>query len=68
MYTKTHKIALYFMFIHWENAMKAYQHISYCSIDLQRNITLKNNFNTKSDQNIHQDASNCTFLKTFLAV
>ena len=23
--------------------------------------------NTKSDQNIHQDASNCTFLKSFLA-
>ena len=27
-----HKIALYFMFIHRENALKAHQHISYCSI------------------------------------
>ena len=25
----------------------------------------KNNFNTKSDQNIHQDVSNCTFKKKF---
>ena len=25
----------------------------------------KNNFNTKSDQNNHQDASNCTFFKIF---
>ena len=32
MYTKTHKIALYFMLIHRENAPKAIQHISYCSI------------------------------------
>ena len=28
-------------------------------------VTLKNNFNTKSDQKIHQDASNCTILKIF---
>ena len=34
-----HKIALYFMFIHRENALKAHQHISYCSIQLE--ITLK---------------------------
>ena len=27
-----HKIALYFMFIHRENALKAHHHISYCSI------------------------------------
>ena len=27
MYTKTHKIALYFMLIHRENALKAIQHI-----------------------------------------
>ena len=46
------------MFIHRENALKAHQHISYCSTL----VTLKNNFNTKLDQNIHQDASNCTFL------
>ena len=42
------------MLIHMENAMKAHQHISYCSI--QRNHLKKNNFNTKSEQNIHQDA------------
>ena len=45
-----------------ENAMKAHQHISYCSIL----VTLKNNFNTESDQNIHQD--NCTFKKNSLSV
>ena len=65
MYTKTHKIALYFMLIHRENALKAIQHISYCSI--QRGHFKKNNFNTKSKQNIHQDASNCTFFQKFLA-
>ena len=27
IYTETHKIALYFMFIHRENALKAHQHI-----------------------------------------
>ena len=27
-----HKIALYFMFIHRENALKSHQYISYCSI------------------------------------
>ena len=31
-----HKIALYFMFIHRENALKAYQHISYCSIQARQ--------------------------------
>ena len=51
------------MFIHRENALKAHQHISYCSI--QRDHVKKNNFNTKSDQNIHQDASNCTFFQFF---
>ena len=54
------------MFIRRENALKAHQLISYCSI--QRDITLKNNFNTKSDQNIHQDASNCTSFQNFLAL
>ena len=44
---------------HRENALKAHQYISYCSIL----VTLKNNFNTKSDQKFHQDASNCTFFK-----
>ena len=50
------------MVIHRENALKAHQHISYCSI--QRNHLKKN---TKSDQNIHQDASNCTFFQKFIA-
>ena len=50
------------MLIHIENAMKAHQHISYCSceqyylISIQRDHLKKNNFNTKSEQNIHQDA------------
>ena len=48
------------MFLHRENALKAHQHISYCSIQREH---LKNNFNTKSDKNIHQDASN--FFKIF---
>ena len=38
--------------------------ILYCSI--QRDHVLKINLNTKSDQNIHQDAPNCIFFKTFL--
>ena len=61
-----HKIALYFIFIHRENALKAHQHISYCFIERYH---LKKNpkFNTKSDQNIHQDALNCTFFQNFLA-
>ena len=53
------------MFIHRENALKAHQHISYCSIYTCH--FKKNNFNTKSDQKIHQDASNCTFFENFLA-
>ena len=52
------------MFLHRENALKAHQHIAYCSIQREH---LKNNFNTKSDKNIHQDASNCTFFQYFLA-
>ena len=43
------------MFIHRENALKAHQHISYRSIQ-RDHLQKKNNFNTKSDQNIHQDA------------
>ena len=39
------------MLIHMENAMKAHQHISYTKRSFK-----KNNFNTKSEQNIHQDA------------
>ena len=53
------------MFIHRENALKAHYHISYCSI--QRDHFKKKNFNTKYEQNIHQDASNCTFFQNFLA-
>ena len=51
------------MFIHRESALKVHQHISYCSI--QRDHFKKNNFSTKSDQNIHQNASNCTFFSKF---
>ena len=50
------------MFIHRENALKANQHILFYTCHFN-----KNNFNTKSDQNIHQDASNCTFKKKMLA-
>ena len=49
------------MFIHRENALKTHQHSS-----IQREH-LKKNFNTKSHQNIHQDASNCTFFQNFTA-
>ena len=52
------------MFIHSENALKAHQHISYCSI--QRDY-FKKNVNTKSEQNFHQDASNCTFFSIFFS-
>ena len=48
------------MFIYRENALKAHQHISYCFI---YTCHFKKKINTKSDQKIHQDASNCTFLK-----
>ena len=51
------------MLIHRENALKFQQHIYH--IVLYKEITLKNNFNTKSDQNIHQDASDCTFFQNF---
>ena len=51
------------MFIHREYALKAHQHISYCSI---QRYHIKKKFNTKSDQNIHQDSSNCTFFKKIL--
>ena len=52
------------MLIHRENALKALQNISYCCIQRDH---LKNILNTKSDKNIHQDASNCTFFQKFLA-
>ena len=53
------------MFLHRENALKAHQYIYH--IVLYKEITLKYNFNTKSDQNVHQDASNCTFFQKFFA-
>ena len=53
------------MLIHRENALKAHQDITYCSI--QRDHFKKKNLNTKSDQNIHQNASNCTFFQKFPA-
>ena len=55
------------MLIHRENALRAIQHTVY-HIVLYKEVTLKkNNFNTKFDQNTHQDASNCTFFQKFLA-
>ena len=51
------------MFIHRENALKAHQQISYGSI--QREHFKK--CNSKTDQNIYQDAPNCTFKKKILA-
>ena len=50
------------MFIHRENALKS---INIYHIVLYKKITLKK-INTKSDQNIHQDASNFTFFQNFL--
>ena len=56
-----YKIALYFMFIHREKPLKAHQHILFYTCHFK-----KNSFNSKSDQNIHQDASNCTFKKKII--
>ena len=53
------------MFIHRGNALKRLS--AYIIIVLYKKITLKKNLNTKWDQNIHQDTSNCTFFKNFLA-
>ena len=50
------------MFIHRKNVLKAHQHSS-----IQREH-LKKHFNTKSHQNIHQDAPNCIFSKFSLGV
>ena len=44
------------MSIHRENALNAHQHHI-----LFYTCHLKKKFNTKPDQNIHQDVSNCTF-------
>ena len=51
-----------FLFMHRENDPKR---PSYCSI--LRDHFIKNNFNAKSDQNIHHDPPNCTFFLNFLA-
>ena len=55
------------MFIHRENALKAHQHTCtiYHIVLYKESMLKKNNFNTKWDQNIHQDTSNCTFFKNF---
>ena len=63
------------MLIHRGNTLKAHQHTSYsvfvavtllkehCSIQRDH---FKKKFYTKSDQYIHQDASNCIFFQKFL--
>ena len=51
------------MFLHKENVLK--RPSTYYHIVLYKEITLKNNFNAKSDQNIQQDATNCTFFLLF---
>ena len=43
------------MFIHRENVLKAHQ-INYIMLFYTKRALKKNNFNTKSDENIHQDA------------
>ena len=51
------------MFIHRENALKRPPiYISYCSIQRDH---LKNNFNAKSDQNIHHKMIRRTKLRFF---
>ena len=57
-----HKIALYFMFIHRENALKAHQHISYCSIQrdhFKKTISIQNL--NKIFTKTHQIAHFCKF-------
>ena len=58
-------MALYFMFIHRKNALKAHQHISYCSIQrdhLKKTILIQNLIKifTKTHQIAH-------FFQNFLA-
>ena len=50
------------MFIHSENALKAHQHISYCSI--QRDY-FKKNVNTKSEQNFTKTHQIAHFFQFF---
>ena len=54
------------MLIHRDNVLKAHQH-NHMIVFYTKRTLKKNNFNTKSDQNIHQDAPNCTFFQKFLA-
>ena len=56
------------MSIHMENALKAHQHIAYHILFYTCHLKKKNFFNTKSDQNIHQDTSNCTLKKSYRRV
>ena len=49
------------MFIHRENALKAHQHISYCSIL----VTLNNNFNIKLIKRFTKTHQIAHFLKNF---
>ena len=61
------------MLIHSGNTLQAHQHISYSIVvavtllkqhfSIQRDHLKKNKFYIKSDQNIHQDASNYTFFQ-----
>ena len=51
------------MFISMENANESPS--TYIILFYTKRSLKKNNFNTKSDQNIHQDASNCTFFSKF---
>ena len=53
------------MFLPRENTLKAHQ--PYIILFYTKRALKKNNINTKSDKNIHQDASNCTFFQNFLA-
>ena len=61
-----HKIALYFMFTHKNMLWNVHQftYIIYCPIQHDH---LKNNFNTKSDKNIHYSALNYTFSSKILS-
>ena len=49
------------MFIHRENAMR--RPSTYIILFSTKRSLLKNNFNTRYDQNIYHGASNCTFFK-----
>ena len=50
------------------NVIHIYRGIIVFTQQFYKDITFKKNkFNTKSDQNIHQDALNCTFFQNFLA-